>query len=315
MYGCPHVRCANCGAHFCWDCLRPINVCTANPCVRAREDGDVSEDDDGDCLSEDESTEGILAVASNIEPIRLSSQASASVPDFRDSAVRNDSGMASTVSLTAPRAQGGRVTNAGPTPQRTNSSSYLEPMVSAHANAAEPAGGAASAPTPGLVTDVVNLDDPDRDDVNWEHSEEFDFGEEPSAEDWDIWGCLHRFSVLELDKIPDHWMPGLDKSRPIKVECMGCFNTMTIDSITKETAVENTKEIRTAGTTAESESQQSTISTSGNNKTATMSVKSPTKEKRKRAVYACSACGVIFCWECRRTALRRTDKFRQQADE
>jgi hypothetical protein len=53
MYGCPHVRCA-CGAHFCWDCFRPINICYKSPCASAREDGQYSEEEDNPSDSEDD---------------------------------------------------------------------------------------------------------------------------------------------------------------------------------------------------------------------------------------------------------------------
>ncbi|EXJ64295.1 hypothetical protein A1O7_00631 [Cladophialophora yegresii CBS 114405] len=42
MYGCPHVRC-QCGAHWCWDCQRPMNACYQKPCRAARNEGNYSD--------------------------------------------------------------------------------------------------------------------------------------------------------------------------------------------------------------------------------------------------------------------------------
>lgn len=53
MYGCPHVRCA-CGAHFCWDCSRAINICYKNPCASAREEGQYGEGEDYGSESDEE---------------------------------------------------------------------------------------------------------------------------------------------------------------------------------------------------------------------------------------------------------------------
>lgn len=43
MFGCSHVRC-QCGAHWCWDCQRAIQICWSKPCERAREDGEMTDD-------------------------------------------------------------------------------------------------------------------------------------------------------------------------------------------------------------------------------------------------------------------------------
>lgn len=44
MHGCSHVRC-QCGAHWCWDCLRPVVICWSKPCLSVRE---LTNDDDVD---------------------------------------------------------------------------------------------------------------------------------------------------------------------------------------------------------------------------------------------------------------------------
>ncbi|KIW15198.1 hypothetical protein PV08_05243 [Exophiala spinifera] len=51
MFGCSHIRC-RCGAHWCWDCQRPILACYQRPCQAAREDGNTPQED-----AEDEEVE------------------------------------------------------------------------------------------------------------------------------------------------------------------------------------------------------------------------------------------------------------------
>lgn len=55
MHGCPHIRC-QCGAHWCWDCQRPMNACYQKPCRAARDEGNYSDGDDGDPDSDDENS-------------------------------------------------------------------------------------------------------------------------------------------------------------------------------------------------------------------------------------------------------------------
>ncbi|ETI28226.1 hypothetical protein G647_00675 [Cladophialophora carrionii CBS 160.54] len=60
MYGCPHVRC-QCGAHWCWDCQRPMNACYQKPCRAARNEGNYS-DGVGEEFESDEEIPATTAV-------------------------------------------------------------------------------------------------------------------------------------------------------------------------------------------------------------------------------------------------------------
>src|ERR1700761_1115428 len=55
MYGCPHVRC-QCGAHWCWDCQRPMNACYEKPCRAARDAGNHSDGAAEEADSDDDNT-------------------------------------------------------------------------------------------------------------------------------------------------------------------------------------------------------------------------------------------------------------------
>jgi len=55
MYGCSHIRCAACGAHWCYDCQRPIIACYKRPCRAAQDGGQYDQgESDGESDSEDE---------------------------------------------------------------------------------------------------------------------------------------------------------------------------------------------------------------------------------------------------------------------
>jgi hypothetical protein len=64
-----------------------------------------------------------------------------------------------------------------------------------------------------------NLDDPDL--RNWE-AEDYDFGDEPNDEAFDVWGCVCTFTILKKDAVDEHWMD-------LKyLDCMKCFGEMIL---------------------------------------------------------------------------------------
>ena len=321
MYGCPHVRCTNCAAHFCWDCLRPINICNVKPCATARDEGEYSEEDEIDQLSDDEGNESIRNTqAEGGQEIPVAARAAASNVDVSQ--------------VTQP---------ALPAPRTINSEPDLRCVADQHANQEPPLATLEGAnallqlsipvfsngtlditaeapqvdrPVTQPEAPAVSLDDPHRADVSWEA--DYDFGDEPTDEGWDIWGCLHRFNVLANDRIPDHWLAGLDKTKAIELECMGCFRDIKIEP-PKRLSVESKgkeneapRESSEDGITIVAVEQDNT--TTKDVDTLTIKVGQKLREKvradKKKMVYDCRECGVIYCIQCRRSALKRVEKLK-----
>ncbi|KIW73277.1 hypothetical protein PV04_01409 [Phialophora macrospora] len=65
MYGCSHIRCL-CGAHWCWDCLRPMNACNQKPCSSVGNEEDYSVDED---VESDEESPATVPVAEPVADI------------------------------------------------------------------------------------------------------------------------------------------------------------------------------------------------------------------------------------------------------
>lgn len=61
MHGCPHIRC-QCGAHWCWDCERPMNACYQKPCRAARDEGNYSDGGEEEVDSDDENTTTVMTL-------------------------------------------------------------------------------------------------------------------------------------------------------------------------------------------------------------------------------------------------------------
>lgn len=82
-------------------------------------------------------------------------------------------------------------------------------------------------PNPAIFPEVLipeqpanaNLDDPNL--LNWE-AEDYDFGDEPIDEAFDVWGCACTFSKLKKDAVDEHWMD-------LKyLDCMKCFGEVVL---------------------------------------------------------------------------------------
>ena len=297
MYGCPHIRCV-CGAHVCYDCLRPINACYMKPCRVAREEGDGSQGDFADHESDDE----VDAMdAPPAEPGQGNGDviSNAGTNPILEEVVAD--------SISRPEEPGTGIEDA-PTIAVGNS---------AHAHQ-EPAAGAPDRPSsettvvvevPAVpVEQLVNLDDPDNLEYEWEQGD-YDFGEEPTDEYWDVWGCMHRFREFTMERVPEYWLKNLDTTKATGLECMTCFKDISIEG--KALVFEGPKKF-----------EESTIETNSKGDEdvgaeTEAEIKAAQEEKRKarkNAVFECKECGVICCYQCKRGAIRKLTGFRKAAE-
>ncbi|KEF58487.1 uncharacterized protein A1O9_06413 [Exophiala aquamarina CBS 119918] len=279
MYGCPHVRC-QCGAHWCWDCRRPINACYRKPCRVAREDGQESEPDANDSESEDEPD--------------------TSVPDQM---VQAEQPMATTETDNVTFEESAPVTENIVVPEmvaETNTaeatqipSTLAERTIQQQVIGEGPTEDQAAANTDAAATELENLDDPDAQD--WENHSD-DFGEEPSDESWDIWGCRHQFRDFEKQHIPDFWLVGVDPKQlgDLEVGCLSCFEGAKVWETKQPT---ETAEETTEGTKDDKEDSEPKSSPKQN--------LLEKKVNKSKCAFECLYCGVVYCGGCKKTAVKR----------
>lgn len=337
MFGCPHVRC-QCGAHFCWDCRRPILACYSKPCSQSREDGDVTEESEALEESGDESEEQAPVAEEQSIPQEVDGSDSPATTDQSVEEVAPshevDQSTESAPSTLVPA-------NEAPAPTQVTEDA-ADPAPPPETASTEPAateandnGPAATEPVSD-VTDaeptLVNLDDPDNASFNWEGGE-LDFGDEPVDENWDVWGCQHKFSRFGVDEMPDNWFKDLDKTQDVALECMCCRSAINVPGRTKvKQDLKRLKKLskrrgRSPSSTvtlrredasieaAQTEDVEKVVAANDEARTAAAekareAEAAHEKLQKKLAAYNCGSCGVIYCWGCRKAALRRMRKER-----
>lgn len=151
---------------------------------------------------------------------------------------------------------------------------------------------------------MINLDADDQDD--WEAGE-FDFGDEPTDETWDTWGCLHHLELIQSSKIHQYWLPSTNDPqtlRPTKhVNCLRCYKTITITEPPTES--EKDDERKDSGVDISSETANTEI-------IDTPEESDKNKKKRKKSkkqgdfpkLFGCRRCGVIYCVSCKKTTMK-----------
>ena len=117
---------------------------------------------------------------------------------------------------------------------------------------------ATSAPEPS----TPNLDDPEM--LDWE-AEDYDFGEEPIDEAFDVWGCACIFNRLTKQAVGDHWMQDLKY-----LDCMKCFEGIELLDLPDGDSIK-----------------------------ARETLKKLNKTHRERLAWHCKKCGVVACGRCR----------------
>ncbi|KAJ9632595.1 hypothetical protein H2204_007899 [Knufia peltigerae] len=171
----------------------------------------------------------------------------------------------------------------------------LQPQTQATAgtsNTQEPASSDAISPSLPEFDDnaTPDLDDPDLED--WE--EDFDLGNEPRDEQWDVWGCRHRFQTFSTAGIPDFWLVGVDarKDDRVEIECMSCFKKVAV--------LKDDCGSKSDGSSSPPETQDQP---------------GVVVQVKKSGTWKCKLCGVIYCKRCVKVAKKRIMRERISADQ
>ncbi|OAP59126.1 hypothetical protein AYL99_06424 [Fonsecaea erecta] len=149
---------------------------------------------------------------------------------------------------------------------------------------------------------LENLDDPD--DIDWE-GVSMDFGDEPTDETWDTWGCRHLFSEFSKARVPEFWLAAMNpaEERDLEVECMGCFNKVKVaDGELKKTG---SREKLRHGTSPHVRGPS--MSNAGG-------AAARRNASKPQASFECRSCGVIYCGPCKKAARRRISRERVPPD-
>jgi len=138
------------------------------------------------------------------------------------------------------------------------------------------------------------LDDPYQ--IDWE-VRSVDFGEEPTDENWDVWGCTHNFRELGREDVPKHWLVGIDplKDELVEIECMTCFDKARL---------------------ADGKPANKKNKIHGNDSVEKAACReTPGREvAREKQAFECTRCAVINCRPCKNAARKRIKKQRQATD-
>lgn len=300
MFGCAHVRC-KCGAHWCWDCQRPIFACNSNPCRAAREDGARPE-----ALEDDSESD----VGVDPEVDTLTDQAEGAAAAMESTSLATPDNVPTNVALSATEGRSLADAGVGQTttpvvsatdirPSRANTSTMQEAVqqqqsTEEHSAQAETEDDTQiqAAPTSEQASpEIENLDDPDR--VNWEDEDVY-FGEEPEDEFTDIWGCHHQFKPLNKYNIPKFWRPGADSTvaGDFKVECLSCFETTTV--------WENVGGFEPPSSRGRQPEKEE------NSDKATLLKETPSSKEASEDDHAfwCQMCFMVFCGGCKKAVKR-----------
>lgn len=355
MFGCPHIRC-RCGAHWCWDCQRPLYACYERPCRTARENGNGPQDDseveadtnlddddepepEGPNVSRDqEANEAITdgahthrdfdSVHNGLEqssepadnPGFAALLIAIDIRDVQSDTAKEESGEqggAQDIAAHVACGDGGPTTVPGGGPSASDgihhtvvvvgpngggrgnntimANEALQPQTQATAgtsNTQEPASSDAISPSLPEFDDnaTPDLDDPDLED--WE--EDFDLGNEPRDEQWDVWGCRHRFQTFSTAGIPDFWLVGVDarKDDRVEIECMSCFKKVAV--------LKDDCGSKSDGSSSPPETQDQP---------------GVVVQVKKSGTWKCKLCGVIYCKRCVKVAKKRIMRERISADQ
>ncbi|KAK5106429.1 hypothetical protein LTS08_000548 [Lithohypha guttulata] len=315
MFGCSHIRCP-CGAHFCWDCQRPIQICWSKPCERAREDGDETDDYDIPQEESDTDSEAVTAISGhNVslgETVTTENNNSAAVNVVMEPA---------TPATDQTEAQGsvfGVTEDASlpalPFPQDTqiNSLPTTQP--------------------PEPPESLVNLDDENYDE--WE-TRSLDFGDEPIDESWDAWGCMHQFSAVHNKTIfleKGRWLPNVEPSLPAQVlegltsaastldvheketnfpnftkqiDCMKCYSTIVLVEPYAHQAIEKIDpEVATTPDILPVEGSEPKLECRSESASKAKSKRKAKKLSDPPKLANCRKCGVFYCTNCKKAAIK-----------
>ena len=341
MYGCSHVRC-QCGAHWCWDCQRPIQICWSKPCERAREDGD--ETDDYDIPEEETETEtesepepntitaatdqsgaeaanpavlwGIIAQQPTVE-----AAAEAPEPQQVEAVLLSDAGLAETA-LSQPADQAPLIQpDLSATAADTQANVEVHTAAQSQAESTTHPTDTSTAVTTATEEPLINLDGGDVED--WEAGS-FDFGDEPIDETWDTWGCLHHFNPIFSKTVwqtQKEWLPDTLPTAPTlptptkHIDCLKCYKTIALDEpltedLDKQKA--NGKERADSACDVNSIDRPLVSPLVASATETAISAGQPSKKNRKKGkhrgenpcLFNCPKCGVFYCVDCKKAVMK-----------
>ena len=183
------------------------------------------------------------------------------------------------------------------------------------------AGGAALAPVTSRqsTTRAENLDDTY--EYDWE-ARNLDFGDEPTDETWDTWGCRHHFYRFGKGRVPDFWLVGVNpKTDPsLQIECIGCFQSTKVwDDVAELQAIRAELASKDGVEPSEEVVQQKWTERNARKSDTAVNEASaldaPGYKKAVTPMYECRhGCGVIFCRGCRKESIARMRKERVAPD-
>ncbi|OAG43585.1 hypothetical protein AYO21_02171 [Fonsecaea monophora] len=150
-----------------------------------------------------------------------------------------------------------------------------------------------------------NLDNPDEND--WE-GVSLNFGDEPTDEAWDTWGCRHHFRAFGKDRIPEFWLvdatPAEDPD--LRVECMGCFNKVKVpDGEAKNLGLQDKSCHQTPSTTSQPAMSDAVEEEERRTKKY---------DWKSQPLSECTLCGIIYCRPCTKAARKRMASERAAPD-
>lgn len=283
MFGCPHVRC-QCGAHWCWECQRPIQICWGRPCAANRDDDDYYDEEESVLASED-------APEANTETVP---QTENNAPEIVAPQIETTEGTLTTE--TASLLQEIDTQEISTTAASANETVTVEQLAVAVAATVAPS-------TPAVEEAFVNLDSEDADE--WEAGD-YDFGDEPIDESWDTWGCMHRINpVINKNIWGAHrdWCPNtLESGRSKKeIDCQRCYKTITLIDPESEVVEKHERKDSACDVTTSVESQPSAESAEASNVAEQKEDKKKRKARKKSErpeLYNCAKCGIFYCLPC-----------------
>lgn len=235
MYGCSHMQCAWCGAHFCWWCMKSFEMCEREGCASDRGDSDQDDgsdvdgnsdaddedeeeaDDEGDDDDEERSSESSEddntekeddVVASWPRRVRRRTTSMLSLPVSTLRMVRNfNRGLRQAIRVSNSAGPDSSVESSGTgsrpstqTPSTGNSASREATPSNGTPDSAATVeaseGNQTSGPSPRRRRSP-NLDGHSM--AHWEESGLY-FGDEPGDSRWDVFNCRHQWSAVKAPR-------------------------------------------------------------------------------------------------------------------
>lgn len=304
MYGCSHVRC-QCGAHWCWDCQRPVQICWSKPCEQARQEGEESEDHDipeeESEASDDEAT--VIEAQPRTQEVQTTVQQITSTQDIDQPA-----SIGAVTETLINLDQAIRLFN-GQIETRPEQSPAAEPNIEPAVSTVVPSEQNDQPPAP-TAESLINLDAEDFDD--WEAGS-FDFGDEPQDESWDTWGCMHNWNPVQTKAVFEdyqQWLPNINTATDSKVKaeqitCLRCYKLVDlIDPTVKPRKRSKSDSTKQSQERPDSACDLSTPIAEGDDEAAKKKKRKAKKAADTPVLFNCAKCGMFYCKGCKKASTK-----------